>query len=319
MAEEKQQAKFLEDYNFDDTIKAINECPEDKKDEKVFEETKEYWQDRIFKKESREVDYTKLRDVTNFVYRLGNERPPSTIMVFKNPEKMIMTARLLTEDKSFSRFSYFCNISDYGWMSFYDYYSRLGVIDDPVINQYKMFLECNVFDSILLDDAALYLAIPELKIEDDKLHCEDGPAVRWVDFDDEPYEMYFWKDYKVNKEILLEQDKVTKEMLQEFGTNAEGRRACIEIMGVTKYFEIMSGGEGLKLIDEDKDHQGNQMKLMEFNFEGTTIQVLEVKCPSTDRIYNLYPINGPHKNVWDAKGSTFDMSGEEMKKTVAET
>ena len=48
------------------------------------------------------------------------------------------------------------------------------------------------------------------------------------------------------------------------------------------------------------------MKLISFKFEDTTIQVLEYTCPSTERVYNIYPPSQNCSNVWDAKASTFD-------------
>jgi hypothetical protein len=36
------------------------------------------------------------------------------------------------------------------------------------------------------------------------------------------------------------------------------------------------------------------------------VQFIEVTCPSTKRVYNIYPPNQESTNVWDAKASTFD-------------
>ena len=49
---------------------------------------------------------------------------------------------------------------------------------------------------------------------------------------------------------------------------------------------------------------------MSFEFEGESIQVLEVTCPSTDRIYNIYPPSQNCNNVWEAKADTFN--GEKL-------
>ena len=99
--------------------------------------------------------------------------------------------------------------------------------------------------------------------------------------------------------------EINKTDLEEVSDNAEMRRVYIEILGVTKYFKILSNGRGLKVHDQDIDHQGYPMKLMSFDFEGESIQVLECTCPSTERVYNIYPPSQNVKNVWDAKADTF--------------
>jgi hypothetical protein len=183
------------------------------------------------------------------------------------------------------------------------------------MEHYIQFLKSNIFDSILLDDAALFLSIPTIKFDDrNRIHCDDGPAVEWFDDDgNSTFQIYAWKDVVLTKEIILEHDKVTKEMLEEFNSNTEARRCCIEAMGVSNFFNVL--GENLAVIDEDIDAHGNPMKLMQFKFEDIMIQVLEVTCPSTKRVYNLYPPKDTN-NVFDAKASTFGLTKETFKPVI---
>jgi hypothetical protein len=91
--------------------------------------------------------------------------------------------------------------------------------------------------------------------------------------------------------------------------NAELRRALMEILGAKRYYDIISDGKGLKLIDEDTDHQGFPMRLYETkkkdDISEKKVQFLEVVDPSTGRVYNIYPPKQNAKNVWDAKAQTF--------------
>jgi hypothetical protein len=283
-------------------------------EEKVLKETKEYWNNRLLNPANREIDSEKLKFYTESVYKMGGYSAPKTIMCFKDPKAMVQFARTLTGNPEFSEFSYYCNISDYGWVGFYDFYLKIGLIKDSILEHYIGFLKCNVFDSILLTDVALYLSIPEIKFNtQNQLHCEDGPAVKWVD-NDAVTEIYAWKDKILTKEIILEHDKVTVDMLRPFAENAETRRCCIEAMGVFKYFSVIDP-DGLKVIDEGLDSFNYPMKLMFFKFENRTIQVLEVTCPSTGRVYNLYPPKNC-KNVYDAKASTFGLTQEEFQPVI---
>lgn len=129
---------------------------------------------------------------------------------------------------------------------------------------------------------------------------------------------------------------ITKqEILSE--TNAEKRRCLREILGAKKYYDIISEGKGLILIDEDTDHQGFPMRLYETSIKDALInkkvQFIEVVCPSTERVYNIYPPSQNCKNVWEAKADTFNkeklwarhgdvgvvMMGENPNKPVLET
>lgn len=133
-----------------------------------------------------------------------------------------------------------------------------------------------------------------------RLHNESRAALEY----EGDFKVYKWKGVNVPEKLILTPESITKKDLEE-NQNAEVRRAFIEKLGVSKYFSILSDGKDLTLIDEDMDAQGYPMKLMSFDFEGDTVQVLEVTCPSTERIYNIYPPSQNCSNVWSAKADTF--------------
>ena len=60
-----------------------------------------------------------------------------------------------------------------------------------------------------------------------------------------------------------------------------------------------------KIINEEIDQQGNKMRLFEYDEKGMKVILLEVVCPSTGRIYHLYPPNQNSKTCSEAKVSTF--------------
>ena len=82
------------------------------------------------------------------------------------------------------------------------------------------------------------------------------------------------------------------------------------ILGAKKYYEVLFGESNIILIDRDIDERGNEMSLFETKEKDDIvkdkIQFMEVICPSTKRIYSLYPPNQKSINVWDAKASTFN-------------
>ncbi len=208
-----------------------------------------------------------------------------------------------SQDLKYYSFSYYGNIWDYGWISFYDFFQKINIFENENFNQFKSLLRSGVYDMIQLKGVCFVFGLPNIILRNNRnqLHNEKSHAIEFKD----GYKCWFWKGISVPQKLIETPELITKDDLKN-NQNTEIRRCYIEKLGVTKYFKILSQGNGLKLIDEDIDNQGYPMKLLEFDFEEEKIQVLEVTCPSTERIYNLYPPKQNSKNVWDAKASTFN-------------
>ena len=106
-------------------------------------------------------------------------------------------------------------------------------------------------------------------------------------------------------------DKIDKAFLQEVD-NLEALRELREKIGLEKYLSLFDA----KIVDEDNDAQGNLMRLFKYDEKGNKVILLECICPSTNRMYHLYPPNQKAKNVFEAKASTF---GENEFKPLIET
>ena len=95
-------------------------------------------------------------------------------------------------------------------------------------------------------------------------------------------------------------DKIDKQFIQNVD-NLESLRALRDKIGLNKYISLLDA----KVIDEQIDNQGNKMKLYQYKEQGDIVLLLEVICPSTNRMYHLYPPNQKSKNCYEAKSSTF--------------
>jgi hypothetical protein len=137
-----------------------------------------------------------------------------------------------------------------------------------------------------------------------RLHCENASAIHWRD----NFELFYWNGINVPKKLILTPELITKEEILSL-TNAEIRRCYMEKLGAKKYYEIAFGG--VNIIDEDIDDCGNKMVLYESkeidSIINKKVQFIEVICPSTKRIYNIYPPKQDCTNVWEGKASTFNM------------
>jgi hypothetical protein len=110
---------------------------------------------------------------------------------------------------------------------------------------------------------------------------------------------------------LISKEDILKE------ENSEKRRCLREIVGAKEYYNLISDGKGVVLLDEDTDNNGFPMRLYETTVEDELIsrkvQFIEVVCPSTERVYNIYPPSQNCKNVWAAKADTFGKPVEKFK------
>jgi len=192
-----------------------------------------------------------------------------------------------------------------GYLAFYHFVSKQFKIKHD--NEEKLDILYNLINKAGISccwftlKLVLVLKLPKVQWENQLIHSTNSAAVNF----DNKEKYYYWKGVKVSKKLIETPEKITKKDLEK-NTNAEERRAYIEKLGASKYFGILSSGKGLETIDEDTDEQGFPMKLLSFDFEGTKIQVLECTCPSTRRVYNIYPPSQNCSNVWAAKADTFN-------------
>jgi hypothetical protein len=84
-------------------------------------------------------------------------------------------------------------------------------------------------------------------------------------------------------------------------TNLESLRSLREKIGLDKCISLFDA----KVINEETDNQGNKMRLFKYDEKGTKVILLEVICPSTKRVYHLYPPNQRAVTCAEAKQSTF--------------
>lgn len=96
-------------------------------------------------------------------------------------------------------------------------------------------------------------------------------------------------------------DKIDKAFIAKV-SNLESLRVLRGKIGYQRYLDLL----GAKCINEETDHQGNKMRLFSCSEVGEKALLLEVVCPSTDRVFHMYPVNQKAQTCFEAKGSTFN-------------
>lgn len=133
----------------------------------------------------------------------------------------------------------------------------------------------NVFD---FDGLQVGVLLPEFHLDDrDRLHREDGPAVRYQD----GYETYWWHGLEVPREVIMEPDSIDPKDVLKLD-NAETKRAYIEILG----WECVL--KPLNLTKIASDDWGDLLQLpakVLDDDDGRDAFFVRVTCPSTGREY----------------------------------
>ena len=201
----------------------------------------------------------------------------------------------------FESFSWYGNISDYGWTCFYDFINHelIPTYKTEIWSNWLDLIDSNIYDMIQMDGLCIVIEMPTVvNVNDNKrLHSESSEAVKFND----GYSVYAWNGIIIPEKWIKEKESITKDnIIKE--TNAEKRRCLQEILGSKQYAKLLN----IEVIDEDIDGCNNSMKLFKTkepdNLINEHIFFLNVICPSTKREY--YLCVPECKNVWEAKAWT---------------
>lgn len=235
---------------------------------------------------------------------------------FKKPKDIFITdSPLLALDK----FAEYFKLKERRWeapsyyMSPFNYWIPRAMYCQEVLDMelpdmfddLKQVLELGIFWANCFEDIIIFTKAPTYKRDGEEIHCEDGPA---ISFPNGTLNYYMWQGLMVPEKLIMRPDELTKNDILKV-TNAEIRRCYRERLGAEKYYNIMSDGKGVKVVDEQLDNQGNIMKLMETTIEddllNRKVQFIAVMDPSTGRGYDIFNPEQDLKSVFTAKASTF--------------
>ena len=195
------------------------------------------------------------------------------------------------------------DISDHGWVAFYDYFTELGILNEPSFNSFKKLLQSNYFTMIQMSDVCYVVENPiylKLVGPDNILSSVDGYAIEFKDGTGVYFVNGVYLDDSIYRKLankLYTMDDFSAER------NEETKAACLEFyrqkFGDEYAFNFIR--ENLKEVDEYID------KKPEIYMKGTTnsdrigvytlfagtisngVKVAYVRCydASSDRIFFL--------------------------------
>ena len=201
-------------------------------------------------------------------------------------------------------------IGSYGWVSFYDYFERIGFkyINQESFIKFKTLTRAGGYDIIQLKGVCIVIEMPtELHREaplNGRLHCTTGPSIKFGD----GYELYHLWGVRFEKDLF---EKVTHKKLtpQEIITipNIEHRMCAMKFYGD----ELDIPEDSCKLL---KEEGGYKLFSIQLNPEiKEKDYFLKYSCPSTGRKYLSFvdPNVGKKGDPIECIASKFKLSKEQ--------
>ena len=185
-------------------------------------------------------------------------------------------SQMWSQNLNYYPFSWYGSISDYGWISLYNYFKRLGIVKLGAFNNFMALMKAGVYDMIHFENVCLVSDMPTkiTRDEQNRLHNQTGYAIEWAD----GYGQYWYHGVSVTEKIIKTPERLTKKDWSN-KKNAEVRRVIQKVM---PDFAKKIGG---KVIDKSK-----QAELLEVELPEDSERIahyIKVKDTSTKRVYYL--------------------------------
>jgi len=194
----------------------------------------------------REPDMAIIGRWLEVAYRLYDLKVPARVEIAASPEAALKLASELTGEKH--DWIDWCGTGDGGWVSYYDYFHRIGVLQDDEAAEVLALRDFGrvAWDSVLLDECAIVIRRPiALHVDEDgNLHCAGGPCIEWADGEKD----YAWHGTWLPERMIVDPRSYTASDYRAI-TNTEQRRAISEINGWAWVADIL----GARITDHWSD------------------------------------------------------------------
>lgn len=149
----------------------------------------------------------------------------------------------LKKNIQYINLSYYSDLSNYGWISFYDYFTKIGVCNIEIYNTYSnLFKKANIYQFAKLppvkNEGLVLVCRKHTTIHRDnqeRLHSYTDPAITFAD----GYKLYFIKGIEVPEHWVTKSKSLSIKEIDNID-NAELRRIALELYGEKNYL-IESG------------------------------------------------------------------------------
>jgi len=205
---------------------------------------------------------------------------------------------------SVNEYSSYIDLSNYGWVSFYDFFEKINLLDNFNFKQYKKLIRSNVFNAYEYE-SYVFAIQPPVYIETNlagRLHSTTQAAVQFRDGS----EYYFINGRSIPAWIVNDKSSITKERFMK-ETDADIKGAIYESIGQQGMLDLL----GAKVVDRREIvHANGDREVVELlktddlfkEIDNQPFAWVSMCCPSTGTHY-LQGVEPHHTNAIEAIAS----------------
>jgi hypothetical protein len=184
-------------------------------------------------------------------------------------------------------FFYYGDISDYGWVSYIDFFERIGIIKNKNFSKYKKLIKSNIFCIVGTDNGFCFISRPPIELyrnEKGFMHNIKGFAIRFKDGYGLNYVNGVYFDYELFIRAFVKKELSGKDILNL--RNTEQKAELIKFYGMNF---IINDLKNIKVLDIFKKksmitNKETECKVFEFEIEKNVfVRYLEVEDHSTHK------------------------------------
>jgi len=256
------------------------------------------------------VDFEQAKSAMCKSYRLVGLKEPTKFHVVDSPMAAIDLIQSIDPSKSRSDiFNEMCYGSmDISWLSLYKFFIEVVGLDlKKITGLLELTNHTGWYNAY--EDVVVFQHRPEyIRFdEDNRLHCETGPAIRYRD----GYSVYSWHGVRVPAEWIENKESLTAKIALTW-ENVEQRRCACEILGWVKVLSSLD----YKVIDSDPDPMIGDLLEVDIPEIGRE-RFLQVVC-GTGRTFAL-PVPPKMKTALDANAWTYGVEPDLLRELEVRT
>ena len=214
--------------------------------------------------------------------------------------------------KIFNLYSSYVDLSNYGWVSFYDFFEKINIIDNFNFKQYKKILKSGVFNAYEFENCVFAIQ-PPIYVERNsqgRLHSTSTAAVKFRDGSS----CYFINGRPIPEWVVEKKDAITKDQfLQDKNSDIKG--AIYEVLGSEGIINLL----GAEITDTKTIHHANgDVETVELlktkdtfpELDNEPMAWVKMTCPSTGTNY-LVGVEPKYNDAIEAIASLSPFTKEE--------
>lgn len=212
----------------------------------------------------------------------------------------------------FNLYSSYMDLSNYGWVSFYDFFEKINILDNFNFKQYKKILKSGVFNAYEFENCVFAIQ-PPIYVERNsqgRLHSTSTAAVKFRDGSS----YYFINGRPIPEWVIEKKDSITKDQfLQEKNSDIKG--AIYEVLGSKGIINLL----GAEITDSKTIHHANgDVETVELlktkdtfpELDNEPMAWVKMICPSTGTNY-LIGVEPKYNDATEAIASLSPFTKEE--------